>query len=614
MPDHLKPAMPGRVSGRLKLAVTALGLSALATAAGLTPITTPAPAQAAPTKPAPEVAPDTYRGQVQVVRGAAADEKKLLGSVFDDKNKNSVQDKGEKGIPGVSVSNGREVVTTDGDGRYAVAAYDNMTVFATQPSGWQVPVDESQFAQFSYNHLPAGSPKLKYGGIAPTGPLPQAVNFPMARSKATANARQSCPIASDTQAYDMTEMGYARDGAVADLVNRKDYGGCGILMLGDNVGDDLSLYPALKDIYAKTNGPIRAAMGNHDMDYDAPDPSHSLDTFRQHIGPAYFSYDVGNSHVVVLDSIEFPLVPGQRKYKEHIDAEQLDWLKKDLANVPMNRPVVLATHAPIVDHRMKVVDNATDLYEILAGRTAVTVGGHTHTLENLRAGDRRAEWAKAGIDELPVTQLVAGAVSGNWYSGGLDEQGLPYAFMTDGARPGIMTLDLDGSTIKERYTIRGESDDKQLALGVNTPSWRDWAARAKAWQDSKKAGEMPALADERQVSAADLASGKSWLTADFYPGSSASRVEVAIDGGAPKVAEHTQPGRGEELKKGWEYSDPFAATRNLQTSGGVTQASPHLWRLPLPTDLTAGTHTAKVTGTDTYGREFTETIRFTVGR
>lgn len=146
-------------------------------------------------------------------------------------------------------------------------------------------------------------PDLKYGGIAPTGDLPKAVNFPMAKSKATARTDQSCPIASDTQAYDMTEIGYARDGAVSDLAQREDYGGCGVLLLGDNVGDDLSLNPALKDIYRDTNGPIRAVLGNHDMDFDAPNQSHMADTFRNDFGPTSFSYDVGEIHFVVLNSI-----------------------------------------------------------------------------------------------------------------------------------------------------------------------------------------------------------------------------------------------------------------------------------------------------------------------
>ena len=552
----------------------------------------------------------TYQGHVQVVRGDAADPETLVGTVYNDKDRDSVQDKREPGISGVTVSNGRDVVSTDGSGQYEIPAFDNMTVFITQPAGFQVPVDEHMIAQFSYNHLPEGSPELEFGGIPATGALPKAVNFGMAKSKGTAKAKQSCPIASDTQAYDMRQMGYARDGAVADLMEREDYANCGVLLLGDNVGDDLSLYPALKDIYADANGPVRMAPGNHDMDYDAEDPAHSFDTYRHEVGPTYYSYDVGQAHIVVLDSIVYPL-DGKNGYQERIDDQQLAWLEQDLARVGTDELVVLATHAPIVDHRNVIVDNAPELYELLEGRKAVTIGGHTHMLENLLPGDRRSEWAEGGVEELEHTQLVAGAVSGDWYSGGLDEHGLPYAYMADGARPGILTVELDGNDFSSRYTVRGESDDLQLAVGVNTPHWRDWAAQAQQWREDGKQGAAPALGDPKLVAASDL-QGDSWLTANFYAGSTDARVEVSIDGRASVPAEHTQPMTGEELQTGWEFSDPTAATANLLSSGSVTRSSAHLWRLPVPANLDSGTHSATVTATDDQGRVFTETLRFTV--
>ena len=60
--------------------------------------------------------------------------------------------------------------------------------------------------------------------------------------------------------------------------------------------------------------------------------------------------------------------------------------------------LVVAAHAPIVSYTGAVTDNAAELYDILAEYpNAVTVGGHTHTLENHIAGDKRAEWAEAGI-------------------------------------------------------------------------------------------------------------------------------------------------------------------------------------------------------------------------
>ena len=583
------------------------GLSACAALALTAPLVCASSAAAA------EAPAELYEGHVQVDRGQADDPETLQGQVFDDVNENSKLDGDETGIADVAVTNGVDVVQTDGEGAYELPVRDNMTVFITQPSGWQVPVDSDNFAQFSYNHLPKGSPGLKYGGIKPTGETPKAVNFPMIESAATASAKQNCAIASDTQAYDKTEMGYARDGAVGDLADRDDYKGCGVLLLGDNVGDDLSLNDELRDVYSQMNGPVRAAPGNHDQDYDSPDDAHALDTFRDQFGPGYFSYDVGETHFVVLDSIEYSGNASTKKYKEKIGEEQLEWLENDLKNVAKNDHVVIATHAPIVDHQQVIVDDAPDLYDVIADYpNAVTIGGHTHTQENLVAGEQRKEWADAGIDTLPNTQIVAGAVSGDWYSGGLNADGLPYAFTRDGSEPGILTLEFDGSDRGERYTVRNESDDHQLLLGVNSPKWRDWAQKAQDWQDADKAGEEPEAISERVVTREDLKQGDTWLTSSFLAGTSDARVEMSFDGKANTVAEHTQPGKGESLAKGWEYSDPYTTSQNLRTSGSVGQTSSHLWRTEIPSDLDLGTHTAEVTGTDRYGRESTETIRFTV--
>src|SRR5699024_1946030 len=233
---------------------------------------------------------------------------------------------------------------------------------------------------------------LRYGGREPPGHAPKAVNSPMADSQASAEPEQNCPIAADTQAYDKTEMGYARDGAVGDLADRNDYGACGVLLLGDNVGADLSLNDDLRDIYSQMNGPVRVAPRNHDQDYDAVDDAHALDTFRDQFGPSYFSYDVATTHSGVPDSIEDEDKANNRKDKEKITDEQLTWLANDLKNVPKNAQVVIATHAPILTHKEVVVDNAKEFYDVIADYpNAVTVGGHTHTQENLVAGQTRKE-------------------------------------------------------------------------------------------------------------------------------------------------------------------------------------------------------------------------------
>lgn len=551
---------------------------------------------------------DAYRGSVEVVDDAG-DDTVLSGVVFDDQNQNSVHDEDEPGVEGVAVSNGRDVVLTDSEGRYEVPVDDNTTVFITQPAGYQVPVDEHNVAQFYYNHVPEGSPDLRYGGIDPTGELPDGVNFPLMQSAGTAAADQHCVIGGDIQTYTAEEVELARAGAFADLAERDDYGSCGALFIGDVVGDDLSLYPDVKEMAGTLNGPARFLPGNHDLDFDATDDEHKFDTYRANFGPEYYSFDVGNAHVVALESVEYPVAGGG--YNGAVDEEQLEWLRQDIANTPEDKLIVLATHVPLMsfadqDSEVHQIDQVQEIYEIIGEREAIAVSGHTHALSNMREGDSLAGWRELyGVEALPFTHIVAGAISGDWYNGRTLDNGLPEAVGRDGSLPGVLTLDIDGSEVSEFYTVRGEGQSTQMALSLNTPSYRDWYEA-----NLDNAGEAEAFADPLTVPAGDVA--ETWLTTNFWIGSTGSTVEVSFDGGEPMLAERTQQMNGEDVNVGAEWSDPAAVQQQLVHGGSIADRASHIWRLPLPADLAAGEHTAEVTATDVHGNSYTETLTFTV--
>jgi hypothetical protein len=612
-------------------ALTALVLAGSATAI----VTTPGAMAAPPLRDS--WSDNAYRGHVEVVRDDngtpdSQDASVLTGTVFVDRDRDSSSDAGERGLGGVVVSNGRDVVTTDAQGRYELPVYDNMTVFITQPAGYQVPVDESNVAQFHYNHLPEGSPDLRYGGIAPTGPVPAAVNFPVVKTPLTQWQKQQCVIAGDLQTYNKTEVGYARKGAISDLAQRDDYQGCGALFIGDVVGDDLSLYPDVKGLTGMLNGPVRFLPGNHDLDFDAATAEHSFDTFRAKLAPAYYSYDVGRAHVVALNTVRYPCTPevdntdGLRpgcndpennpQYNGRLGADQLEWLERDLAAVPKNKLVVIASHIPLLTFADEgsprhQVDQLLEVYELLEGRKAVAVAGHTHTIENMKTGDLFKGWHDIfGIDGLPFPHIVAGAISGDWYSGAVTENGYPVAVGRDGGRPGILTLDIKGNSFRERYSVTGESERKQMQLALNTPTYRQWYVERQAW-NSDREGPAPQLGDTSQITTADLA-GPTWLTTNFWMGSTGSTVEVSIDGGPAQRAVRTQQARGEDQRVGPEWSDPHAVAQQLVNGGSLADRMIHLWRLELPTDLAPGTHRAEVTATDSYGRQFTDVLNFEV--
>ena len=135
-------ARPGKTNHLTPLHLTAGSLVAIAASTAL--ISASPEVEAAPAaKTTADWSSSAYRGSVEVIpaknSGNAADQQTLDGVVFEDRNKNSKQDAGEPGLPNVTVSNGRDVVSTDGQGRYELPAYNNMTAFVTQPRGFLHP-------------------------------------------------------------------------------------------------------------------------------------------------------------------------------------------------------------------------------------------------------------------------------------------------------------------------------------------------------------------------------------------------------------------------------------------------------------------------------------------
>lgn len=149
-----------------------------------------------------------YIGSVHVVRGYTVPDSSR-GTVFLDANRNSKLDADETGIAGVMVSNGREVVMTAEDGSYTLPTYDDMNLFITRPSGYTPPVNADLVPQFNYIHKIKGSPDLRFGGIAPTDPLPESINFPLIEDPV--GDRFQCLVFGDTQAYTNQEVSYIRD-------------------------------------------------------------------------------------------------------------------------------------------------------------------------------------------------------------------------------------------------------------------------------------------------------------------------------------------------------------------------------------------------------------------
>ncbi len=604
----------------------------------------------------------SYIGSVHVVRGDSAADM-AHGTVFHDLNRNAALDGGEPGIAGVLVSNGREVVTTGADGTYELPAYDDMNLFITKPAGYANPVDEDMVPQFSYVHKVAGSADLRFGGIEPTGPLPQAVNFPLIEDDVGDSF--SCLVFGDAQPYSNLEVSFVRKTAGELLANRDNSATECLIFAGDVMGDDLSLYPRFKKIIAVGGVPQYYVAGNHDLDFDATDDQHSFDTFRREWGPEYYSFDIGNVHFVVLDNVRYPCNgvddhpfcdPGKNPtYNGVIHQRQLDWLRNDLANVPEDKLIVLSAHIPFVtftdnNAAKHQTDNLNELYDIIGDRPALGLSGHTHTTEQILPGESFEGWAEnTGTGPAKFHQIVTGALSGSWWAGDLNDQGVPHATQRLGSPRGYYQIDFNGSDYVETYKTFHTTQDVQLHASFNTPRFRDWAEKLIAYSDlygtpSDVAPPVTVndLGDMSMVTLADLKGG-TWVAVNVWNGSRDSTVSVSINNGAAMTGARTQEGTGEAKRKGPEFADPLALAKQatqgriafksasgkndgFNTWQGVewkgvagpfqrwmlSDSSSHLWRVDLPAELPLGVHTMEVVTTDRYGRTFRTTQMFEV--
>lgn len=211
--------------------------------------------------------------------------------------------------------------------------------------------------------------------------------------------------------------------------------------VSDALGVDRSRATSLYDLYAKSEQDlglkIYHAIGNHDIfgvytksGIGANDPGYGKQLFQDRIGATYYSFDHKGYHFIVLDSIQ---ITPDRNYEAAIDAAQLVWLKKDLAAIAAETPIVVTVHVPLISGaatylspglgsiNQLIVTNAHEVISVFNGYNVLAVlQGHLHINE---------------VDRLKgVPYVTCGAVSGNWWHG--THEGTPEGFTVVSLRNG----------------------------------------------------------------------------------------------------------------------------------------------------------------------------------
>jgi hypothetical protein len=360
-----------------------------------------------------------------------------VGIVYHDQNGNRQHDEGEPGVSEVKVSNGREIVKTDADGRYQIEVTDDTIIFVIKPRGWALPLNGENLPQFYYIHKPKGSPAdFRFPGVEPTGPLPASIDFPMTRQEEPDQFKAL--LFGDTQPRDIREVEYMTHDVIEQIIAAEGHDASFGVTLGDIVFDDLSVMQPLNQAIALIGIPWYNVIGNHDLNFDAANDAQSDETFERIYGPNYYSFDYGPTHFLVLDDVTWVAQKGDEKarYYGGLGERQLAFIRNDLALIPEDQLVVLMMHIPLTG-----VEDRQELYRLIEQRPAtVSLSAHTHYMEHRLIGEEDG-WRGAE----PHEHIINVTVCGSWWRGQPDERGIPHATMSDGGPNGYSLMSFDGN-------------------------------------------------------------------------------------------------------------------------------------------------------------------------
>lgn len=515
---------------------------------------------------------------------SAASWGQATGRVFADANGNGLADADEQGVAGILVSNGRDLVATDAQGRYTLEVRPDDVLFVVRPAEWRIPAGKDGLPAFwrrLEGRAPAAATALAH--------LQAGVDFALHPAPPRRGARAAgldVLVLADPQVKSKADVGYYEADIIAPLL-------AGpaphlAVVLGDVVDDVPALYPAINAVGARLGVPWLHAAGNHDVDPDARADTGSLAAFRATYGPDTFAWEEAEASFVVLDDVIAK--PGQRPaYVGGLREEQFAFLSSYLAARPRDRLLVLALHIPLFDtaqpgapETFRRADRER-LFALLRDVPRVLVlSGHRHG-QSHRFHGRDDGWHGSE----PLHEYNVGAASGAYWSGAPDAMGIPDATMADGTPNGHARLRVaaDGSYRLSWHPARHVVGDpaSTAAMALHAPR-------------VLRQGAYPAWG----------------VYANVYMGHAGSRVEYRIDDGPWRPMARVPRPDPRLLRE--NVRDDVATTLRGFDRSPEAEVSPHLWRGTLPTDLAPGTHRVEVRAFDDWQGEQLATTEYRLDR
>ncbi|WP_316842361.1 PQQ-binding-like beta-propeller repeat protein [Pedobacter gandavensis] len=305
------------------------------------------------------------------------------GKVFLDENKNKTWDAQEKGMKGISVSDGQNVLKTDANGNFSLPGHSkNRFIFVTVPAGYKLAAKhylkiEDKVAAYNFGLLPdptTAGPSVKMLQITDT----------------------------ETDKY---------NDWIANLKNFSKKQDVGFIVHTGDICYEKGLNFHANQVTPEALGKqVFYCIGNHDLVKGA----YGEELFENLFGPVYYSFDAGPAHFIVT-----PMRSGDVQPSYTVD-EVISWMKNDLAATDKNKPVIIFNHDLLTYSDQFVLKGKNDSINLNENNLKAWVYGHWHN-NFVRKSD------KTGIQYVSSAALSMGGIdnsAGQFLSIEIDKDGV----------------------------------------------------------------------------------------------------------------------------------------------------------------------------------------------
>lgn len=393
-----------------------------------------------------------------------------------------------KPLEGIYVTDGRQYVKTAADGSYSMTSdlTEARFIYLSLPADVQIPMYKGVPAFFKRVPRYAEAVKADFE-LTPREPVknytvmmiadPQVRPYGVDGSMETwANA-----VAPDAEAF--------RASCPGEVYS---------INLGDLVYNYMYAWDDYMDVAAKINCPTFNVIGNHDYDQGTLFETEQGNVYYEtYVGPDHYSFDLGDIHYIVLNTILYDRANSKVSYHYGMDDRTVAWLAADLERVPKDKIIMTCTHhnpfktpnkSPHGSHNVYSLHYLDYLALLSPYKEVYAWNGHNHQNFYYNYAGKKTSHGASNIQCISVARCT-GALRFNKY---IAERGEPQ---------GYMVMNVAGDSVNWYYKPVGKGQETQMRIYdpsrsadgsvlVNIWNWSEGWSQPQWYENGKLVGEM----------------------------------------------------------------------------------------------------------------------------